>query len=378
MTPHGIPSTLLVTLLGAALAFAPLHEGALAEENEPTTADDEDEDEEELSAGRRTLAVVSSVVPGVVVHGSGHMVAGDWETGTLLLAAEGVGLAMAVTGLVGLGLTGASSELIIPLTWTVIEGGALLVIPALADIYGVSAPAGGTGLPLVRAQDLRAELGYRYVHNPIFDYQNFSVVGGEWRWRALRLAPEAWFAVDDDNWRLRTVAAWRILGPRPDRTAEDGSFLELEGGYARHRYGTEGFTESTFEASFGGRLDLERVSRSLRGSFAESSLGLAMGVYSYDDLVNEGTEMLLGRFAFGFYTGHARDGWGETSIYYNHRHDGYAAGLKMPGPGSGIGGHFGLQSTFAVWEGLGVKLHAESGSAHVVGASMLYQMGGHR
>ncbi|MEO1267151.1 MAG: hypothetical protein AAFX99_03570 [Myxococcota bacterium] len=339
---------------------------------------DEGEGSEEPSVGRRTLNVVASVVPGVVVHGAGHMAAGDWETGTLLLAAEGAGLAMAVGGIAGLAVTGASSDLIVPFAWLLIEGAGLLLVPALADLYGVATPAGGTGLPQVEAPWLRAELGYRYIYSPIFAYRNFTVAAAQWRWRGLRIEPEAWVATDDDNNRLRVMAAWRFVGPRPGQRATDGSFVEIEGGYTRHRYGTERFSENTGEFSGAGRLDLGRVATSLQGSFVETSLGLAMGAYTYDGIATESTELLLARFAFGFYTGHSRDGWGETSVYYDHRHDGYAAGLKIPGLGSGNAGHFGLQSTSALWEGLGLRFHAESGSSHVVGVSMLYQLGGER
>jgi len=79
--------------------------------------------------------------------------------------------------------------------------------------------------------------------------------------------------------------------------------------------------------------------------------------------------MLLMRVAIGFFIG---DG-GSWTLYYDHRHDGYAAGLKMFGLGSGVLGHIGTAVQYFVSPDWGVAVRAETGSAHVLGASVLFR-----
>ena len=56
--------------------------------------------------------------------------------------------------------------------------------------------------------------------------------------------------------------------------------------------------------------------------------------------------MLLARFGFGMYLGDPAERGGEVVVYYDHRHDDFAAGLKLTGLGSGIPGHFGAEARY--------------------------------
>jgi hypothetical protein len=60
-------------------------------------------------------------------------------------------------------------------------------------------------------------------------------------------------------------------------------------------------------------------------------------------------------------------------IYYDHRHDGYAAGLKIPGIASGVLGHVGTLLQCYASAQWGFAVRAETGSAHVIGASLLFR-----
>ena len=63
-------------------------------------------------------------------------------------------------------------------------------------------------------------------------------------------------------------------------------------------------------------------------------------------------------------------------LYYDHRHDDFAAGLKVPGIPSGVAGHFGFLARAFVTEHWGMSVEAMAGSAYVLGASMLFRQGG--
>ncbi len=292
--------------------------------------------------------------------------------------AQGIGLGGAVAGIGGLALTGAATDLVGPIIGLTIAGAGALATGVFAHGYALLAPPEGTGAPDRAAPWLEAELGHRYVHDPIFEYRHFAVAGLTWRAGPWRLSPETWLALDDDNWRLRVGGAFRLLGPSPAEIADDGSFLDVELAGLHHRYGTERFSMSTLDVLVAGRLDLRRFAAGLTGSFAELALGSAWSAYHYDGLTTEDTKALLGRFAFGIFLGHDPAGWGELAVFYDHRHDDFAAGAKLPGIGSGAAGHVGLRMRTAVDGPWGVGADFAAGSAYVGGVSVLYRLGGGR
>ncbi len=374
----GTMTRVWIALVCVTVALGAVISPAAAQDSRAREAKAQNQAEGQLSTGERVLGTGAAIVPGLLVHGSGHMAIGETRTGLRLLAAEGAGLGMIVVGLGGLASTGASPRLVAPFTTSLVGGVGAFAISALADIYGVLAPSGGTGSPQLRAPDLNLELGYMHAFNPTFDFRNFTIVGAEWNVGAWRLEPRGWLALDDDNYRISATAAWRIAGPRPDRTYRDGSFLELVFGGTHHRYGTEGFSGTLGEVALQGRLDLVRIGPTLKGSFAEFGGGVALGAYHYDDIATETAELLILNFAFGIYLGHSGDGWGEAKIYYDHRHDGYAEGFKMAGLGSGTAGHFGLSVETQIYDRWGVAVATEAGSAVIGSLSLVYRMGGQR
>lgn len=101
---------------------------AKTDARDPTCAQDKPSD------SRRGLSVAASFVPGILVHGSGHFVSGQTRTGWKLLGAEGIGLGLALAGVGGTAITGATRRFIAPMVLGIVTGGALLMISALADI----------------------------------------------------------------------------------------------------------------------------------------------------------------------------------------------------------------------------------------------------
>ncbi len=333
------------------------------------------------SGARRALAIGASLVPGVAAHGAGHYVLGDPRTGSRLLLAEGVGLGATAVGGVSLFLTGASRYLVAPLAALTIAGVGIFAVSWLADIYGVTAGPEGTGIPLLFAPRLESELGYRYVYDPQFAYRSFFVSGLRLNYRDFRLEPSAWIATDDANARWRVLSAWRMFGPlpAPAARARDGSRLDLQAAVTHHRYDSDGFNTVTVELALDGRLDLERWAEPLRGSFADFGVGAALQTFDYDavDLgfASDVEQMLLARFGFGMYLGDPAERGGEVSLYYDHRHDDFAAGLKLTGLGSGIPGHFGSEVRYYFSRDFGVLVDAQAGSAYILGMSLLYRVG---
>jgi hypothetical protein len=324
------------------------------------------------------LSVGALLVPGLVVHGSGHFVAGDARTGRRLLVLEGIGLGTLALGFVPIVLTGASRRLVGVGTALSVSGVGLFAISALADLYGVLAPPGGTGEPSRVAPMVETELGYRYVYNPIFSYRDFVKYGVDYRVQKWRVHPSALFAFDQSVSRVRVPVAVRLAGPMPNGVPSiDGSYLDLEAAGTRHSDVADGFSTLTGEVSIAGRLDMQRVAPSLEGSFAEGALGWALqnDRYAVMGVSSDVNELLLARFGYGMYVGRLGRMRGEIQLYYDHRHDDFAAGLKVPGIGSGVAGHFGVEGRAYVSDTLGFSVEAVAGSAYVVGASALVRVG---
>jgi hypothetical protein len=336
---------------------------------------------------RGALPAAAAVVPGVLLHGSGHFAGGDRPTAWRLLRVEGLGLGLMLAGVGGLALTGASQRTVEPFIWTAAAGGGLLASSWAADLYGVLAPPGGTGDPQRVVPGLEARFGTRYVSDPTLAGDALVGLALDLRRGRWRFSPGAWVATDvGSNTRFEGELAFRFVGPRAGAgaaEAADGSFFDLVAGGIHHRYSEEmsgplraAFDMTTFELRADGRYDLQRYARSLTGSFVEGSAGVGIGAYHYPAAgTSEANTLLLARFGFGIYLGRRADRWGELRAYYDHRHDDYAGGLKMPGLGSGPLGHFGVDGRAFVTPHWGFRAEVQAGSAWVAGLALVYRYG---
>jgi hypothetical protein len=322
---------------------------------------------------RSALAIGAAVFPGAIVHGSGHFVAGDHKTAWRLLELEGAGVALTGVGLGTLVVTGASRHLSAPIFALPVAGLGLVVVSWLADVYGVSGPAGGTGSALLSEPLVEAHFGTRYVYDPTVRYGTLLGPALDLRWRRLRLSPGAWIATDGGNVRAFLEVAYRPWGPRPAALAGDGSFVDVVVGATEHHFRPEAFDLTVLEAGARGRVDLRRLAASLAGSFAEWGLGLGWALTHYRVGAHEtdADGLLLGRFGYGVYLGTR----GEVKVFYDHRHDDYAGGLKLPGRGSGVAGHLGLEGEWFFLGRWGARLEGQVGSAYLAGLSVIYRSG---
>lgn len=343
---------------------------ALAQEppQEPPLDPDHGQAEPAMEPG--LLPVAGSLVPGLLVHGVGHMIGGDVDTGLSLLGMEAAGLGFLVAGGAPLIATGASRRTVTPSISLVLTGFGLFVQSWVADVYG-SATGGTGGQARLALPAWELEAGYRYIYDPQFAYRNFSALQAHLRSGDWRLTPSGWIAVDDNNQRLRLEGAWRALGPQQGRLGTNtGSFLDLIGAATWHNYGSDGFSVATVEGSALGRYDLEGWAGTLRGSFAELGLGLALETYTYDvpglDIAQDSASLLLMRFAYGIYLGRG----GELAAYYDHRHDDFAAGLGVTGLGGGAAGHMGLEGFYPVTSRWALTWDLQVGSSYIAGLGL--------
>lgn len=327
--------------------------------------------------GTRALAGAASVVPGAVVHGSGHYVLGETDTATDLLLFEALGLGMIFGGGAVIALTGASRYVVGPAAAVTILGVGTFGLSLAADVYGSVSPDPGAALlrPPHLSPVLESELGYRRVEDPLFRHRDFLVERVTYNRGPLGIGFSGWFSADGDNARYRAEGAYRFFddGDGADSTPRDR--LELELGFVHHRYLVEHFDMTSAEIGIAGRYDLSRVGRTLAGSFVELGVGYGHGLIQYDvpghDIPRDDYMLLLSRFGFGVTLRGASGPGSEALLYYDHRHDDFAAGLKITGLGSGVAGHFGFRTRWFFNDVIGVSGDVSVGSAWVFGGSLV-------
>jgi hypothetical protein len=297
-----------------------------------------------------------------------------------LALTEAVGLGGLLAGGSTIVFTGASRYLMLPAISLTVVGMGLFITSFAADLYGSAGAARVAGEPLRRRPRVETQVGLSRVDNPLFDFRwvlSESALVNSGR-LTVRAALDT--ALDDNHAQYRLGTALRAIGPRDDLPATDGSFFDLYFGLAEQRYLPYGFITDSAEMSATGRLDLARLGPSLRGSFAEISSGLALARTRYTlngvSVPADLESLLLGRIAFGAYLGRGVHRGSEAMLYYDHRHDDYAAGLKIPGLGSGTIGHFGSSIRYWATRQVGFAATFEAGSAYVTGLSLLFRHGG--
>lgn len=308
------------------------------------------------------LPTLVAAGPGLIVHGLGHMVAGDTDTGLDLLIAEGAGLGLIIGGTAVLAATGASRRIAGPNVIVIGAGFGLFTTSWLGDIVGANGGVrGNTRQP---TPPFALHVGHRYIHDPQWAYAQFAVVGVDGQYGRLGHDADAWIALDDDNWRARNALRWRLLGD-----PSGGSHLDALQRIGWHHHGTEGFAFLTLDAELGGRWDLGDRFETLSGSFFEGGVGWSLEMYRYDvpgtDFPEDIFDQLLYRFGYGIYLGR-----GELALLYDHRRDSFAQGLGLDGIGVGAIGSVGLRGRWWLNDTWGIDADYAVGSAHVLGVSL--------
>ncbi|WP_375769770.1 hypothetical protein NR798_02470 [Archangium gephyra] len=321
------------------------------------------------------LPAAVSVVPGVLLHGLGPLVAGDTPTAARHFLLEGTGLGLLAAGGVPIAMSGASRRVIGPLYAVTLAGVGLLSISTLANLYGAVSPAFPPGEVARSLPPLELEVGYQHVVDPAFDYRHFVSVGALARLERVRLEAGAKLSPDEGNLRVRVGGAYRLLGaPEGARAGADGTALDLEAAALVHRYPAEAFTLGGGELFLRGRYDMARFSPRMAGSFAEMGVGFAMQGYVYTGPVDDILfEQLLFTFGYGVYLGRGGPFRGEALLYYDHRKDDFPGGIKA---GGGVPGYVGLRGRMLLTGPWGVSADLQVGSALVGRVSLVYALGG--
>jgi hypothetical protein len=332
---------------------------------------------------------LAAVFPGVLLHGSGTWLQGRTQTTEQLLLLEAISLLAIAAGGLFVYETGYARRWAGPPTLVVAAGAGMFSSSFLANLYAVWAPpSGGWGEPVRRLPLLVAALGYAHVANPQFADHHFSTMELEGRLGPWHLSLDAAHSPSPGNQRIALLSGYRLLGPQAAASsARDGSYVEPQLGFSWHRFAGSGFVSRVLQLDLEGRLDTRRVLADVSGAFFQASAGWGRQWLAFDVPGAQATDvnsLLLARVGFGVYLGRrgalapadsAAAPGGEIELYYDHRRDGFAGGLKLPGPASGFAGHLGARGEYFLSESLGLRALAELGSSWVLGVSGLLRWG---
>ncbi|MEI9937798.1 MAG: hypothetical protein WDO69_11315 [Pseudomonadota bacterium] len=356
-------------------ASAPSDLGPLA----PATPTTPVQPPEPLTRDRR-VATGLALVPGVALHGSGHFALGHEKTALALLISEGVGLVLLIAGVGTQLASGNSRNLAGPAVTATVLGSGLLLASFGADLYGTLNTDGDAVDLIPRAPpQLESELGYRYVADPHFSYGHFVVESLTLREGYFRLTPSAWFATNASNVRYRVEGAYRLVGLEPGELGKLDDHVDVVLGGMHQRYLPERFQRSGLDFSLDTRFDLSHLGNTLRGSFIDLALGYGLAKVTYDlpglRIPADTDDLLLIGVGLGVALRGPAAAGSEARVYYDHRHDDYAAGLLTSGRISGVFGKFGADLRWFFSPRLGLLVDAQVGSALVGGCSLLLREG---
>lgn len=330
---------------------------------------------------------IASVFPGALIHGSGTWLQGRRKTAERLLWLESSSLLLTVASGFVLFRTGAARDVVGPTALTSVMGVGSFGTSFIANVYATLAPPEGYGGPRMRLPLLESQMGYRYVYDPQFEYRHFLTTRLDAWLSGVHLGTRTAHAPDQDNQRYEVLAGYRLIGPGGHAWVEslDGSFLELATGYSQHHFDGEGFRVWQWEVSLVGRLDSDRYLPDVHGAFFQYQAGYARQYFDFDlPGVSAVTEngMLLARTGFGVYLGNRGRAasslgptGGEAEIYYDHRHDGLAGGIKTLRIGNGPVGHVGLAASYQLTPRWGLAADVKVGAAWILGLSAVMRAG---
>ena len=323
---------------------------------------------EPVSTKRRAAAVALAIGPGLIVHGIGSWTVREKPAARMLLKSEIIaGGVVAVSGLL-VGASGASPYSM-PAVPLLVAGSGLFLQSWFSDIY---VAAGGSRI-VARPRAMvpwSVELGTSWQHDAYRERALMRAGGNVWFGRVGASATALLDAGGDAKLALGNVHV-RLLGA--DATggeALDNSRVIARAGTRIHVDDDDRTSQWTQEIEVSGRLDLERIDRAFRASFAELGVGIGAVRVKYSDVAREWSSELLGHFSWGAYLG----GRGEAKLFYEHTRDGLIGGFPA-GRAAGFLGHLGAAVDVRVWGPWAVRGEIAVGTAYLTTLAISYRGG---
>jgi hypothetical protein len=293
------------------------------------------------------------LVPGLLLHGSGHFVLGERQDAYRLLAMEGVGLLGVVAGLGLLAAVGGSEKfaaVYVPLT---VSGAGLFAASFLADVAGAAHGRRPWPEPTVLA-GLRVRAGYVGLFASKHSFEHLGELGVQWQIRRLVLEATAMLHPQGDFSAYRGLVGWR-LGPWSDDPVTRLTFFAELG---RQDFSSEGFSMTTFRAFGELRWNLGNFVSTMKNAWLLGRLGWGFDSFDFagTSADDDGLPFLVADVGFGLMASQRV----EMELAYRHRKGELPGGMALLDGLAGFAGMLELRGRVALsprWSLLpGVKL----------------------
>ncbi|MBN2435135.1 MAG: hypothetical protein JXK07_07700 [Spirochaetes bacterium] len=328
--------------------------------------------EEQTSFNEVILPPVAAVVPGAVLHGAGHFVAGERETAGELLLIEGVGLLMLAGSGYILADGGAPRDYTGPLVPFAAFGVSFLVLPFIADFYGVTIGRYRSEGDWFTDKDRTVTLnaGLEYTNDPAFDYSLLVKTEIDYHYKRFVISPMINSAIDDDTRHYQLSAKYRFAGQKGHLLENYAAFFKsdaiVRAGY--YDFNSDGFYKYSTDISLRTVINSGSLWKTTRGIYFvyEAGFNREWVYFDFDETLPAITSnQILFETGVGFMTGNLSDPAADIYLFYNHRRDTFYGGLP-----SGFLGHVGASVTLYPWQNTGISLKA------VLGTSSFYSLSG--
>ena len=261
---------------------------------------------------RRSTALVMAALPGLVLHGAGHLSLGDYETATALMTMEAAGVLLMVGGALAPVIAQRQTASSAGARQALYAGAGLFISSYLLDVIGV---VRSDGQLAYRTPEQRLggslSLGYRFFATPRYPLTNVIQGALNANFGAVYMRAGTLQDVALQTSRYGGLVGWRFF-KRPG--SEHALFVEGEGGYRRFR-GDGRYDRYDAGALVGGTLDLGVLTPNLRSVFVGVKAGYVHQWFAFpearapevDVLQDEKSEVSIatssGTIPFEFYGG---------------------------------------------------------------------------
>lgn len=305
------------------------------------------EDPESPAPRRRAAALTAALVPGVLVHGTGHWMLGDKKTARRLRRMEMVGLLLAGLGGAAIGLSGTDENLAMFYVPMLVAGGTTFMGSFLTDVIGVATKGtrarGRARPPGWGGDDLaHTSLGYRHVLHPALDISHVARASAGFRARrvALTVSAEAEAA---GRYQEQQVVFRYTTHLRPLRMAS------LDFGFDLTHRRLRDDRLSSYPGAVWAEMtwDLAKLAPSVPGAYGRGRFGVGAELVNYGDVPgidDDVVPFVAAEAGLGFRLG--RTDW---ELSYNHRKDGLPGGSFI-GRLPGMLGSVGVSGRARVWK----------------------------
>jgi len=331
----------LLAALGCLLAAAPVRARGAEGRSAPEPAVPAVLDPGREPRPGSLLAGGVALVPGLLIHGSGHFALGERQSACRLLATQGAGLAGVIGGIGLLSAVGASEKLAVLYVPLTVGGLGLFGVSFLADVVGAVHGRRPWPEPVV-PPGITVRAGYVGLFGSKHSFRHLGELGVEWRAERLVLDGQATLHPQGDFGEYRCLAGWRLWAPSGDPVTRLSLVAEL----ARQGFHTEGFAVTTVRALGELRWNLGDFLPTMQNAWLLGRLGggfdsLDFAGTSADD---DGLPFLVAELGLGLM---ATDRV-EAELAYRHRKGELPGGMAIGDGMAGFAGMLELRGRVAV------------------------------